>query len=528
MVSLFNLSQNPFYKNEIKLQMQKNFMNSVKMTAPSKNLFDLTHDVKFSGQMGNLMPICCIPTIPGDKFTIGNETLVRLAPLVNPVMHRLDVTVHYFFVPKRIVWPNWENYVTNTEVAGNLPVHPYFDLSSGNHFGEGTLADYLGIPPAIGAETERISAIPFACYQKIYNEYYRDQNLIDEAPDTLGDGANSFSDFRSIRRRCWEHDYFTSCLPFAQKGDPVELPLGAVQLKDNWDITDTPRWEEEGGVDAAAGNIIATAVPSIESSGAGAQKIAYDPDGSLVVGATTINDLRTAFRLQEWLEKQARGGSRYIESMLVHFGVRSSDARLQRPEYIGGVKQAIQISEVLNTTGTTELPQGNMSGHGVGVIQGSDTSRFYCEEHGYIIGILSVMPKTSYQQGIARHWLMINDPFELPWPSFYNLGEQGVLNKEVYAFQGATGNEVFGYSPRYSEYRFESNRVAGDFRSSLDSWTITRQFATPPELNYEFVLCEPRQDIFAVTDSAVDKLYICSLNKIMVSRKLTKYGTPTF
>lgn len=508
--------------------MQKNFMNSVKMSAPSRNIFDLTHDIKFSGKMGVLIPICLLHSIPGDKFTIGNETLVRLAPLVNPVMHRMDVTVHYFSVPKRILWSNWEKWITNTEVAGNLPVYPYTELSTGNYFGKGTLGDYLGIPPALPGQVERIDAMPFAAYQKIYNEYYRDQNLIGEAPWELADGLNAFSSFRDIRNRCWEHDYFTSCLPFAQKGDPVELPLGAVQLKENWDITDTPRFEQEGGVDAAAGNVVTTAIPSIESSGAAAERIAYDPDGSLVVGATTINDLRTAFRLQEWLEKQARGGSRYVESMLVHFGVRSSDARLQRPEYIGGVKQAIQISEVLNTTGTDDLPQGNMSGHGVGVVQGSNTSHYYCEEHCIIMGILSVMPKTSYQQGINRQWYMINDPFELPWPSFYNLGEQGVMNKEVYAWQGAAGDEVFGYTPRYSEYRYEPNRVAGDFRDTLDSWTITRQFASAPSLNDEFVICTPRQDIFAVTDPAVDKIYCCSLNKIMVSRKLTKYGTPTF
>ena len=345
----------------------KNLFNTVKMTRPKRNMFDLSHDVKLSCNMGKLVPTMCIEAVPGDKFNISCESLLRFAPLVSPVMHRMDVYMHYFFVPHRLLWDNWKNYITNTLVGGVLPAHPY--LTVDNHTW-GSVHDYLGIPkPSLGSSAN-INAMQFAAYQMIYNEYYRDQNLISEVPYKLVDGDNTGnSDLWSYRTRAWEHDYFTASLPFAQKGAAVDIPLGTVELNPDWDADGS----QPTFVDAAgnpAGGMAPSALlndvnaPHIKNT-IGQEPLAYDPAGSLEVGSTTINDLRRAFRLQEWLEKAARGGSRYIESILMHFGIKSSDKRLQRPEYITGTKSPVIISEVLNTTGTLDAPQGNMAGHGL-------------------------------------------------------------------------------------------------------------------------------------------------------------------
>ena len=245
------------------------------------------------------------------------------------------------------------------------------------------------------------------------------------------------------------------------------------------------------------------------------------------VPPTSINELRRAFRLQEWLERNARGGTRYIEQILAHFGVKSSDARLQRPEYITGVKTPVVISEVLNTTGIDgELPQGNMAGHGVAVTTGKFGS-YFCEEHGWIMGIMSVMPKTAYQQGIPKMFQKF-DNLDYYWPSFANIGEQEVKQSEIFAFT-ANDNNTFGYVPRYAEYKYMPSRVAGEFRTSLDYWHLGRKFDTQPTLNQTFIECDPSatKRIFAVEEGA-DTLYCHVLNKIQAIRPMPKFGTPMF
>ncbi|AXH73241.1 MAG: major capsid protein [Microviridae sp.] len=510
----------------------KNLLNSIKLQTPKSNKFDLTHDVKMSGKMGLLYPIMNMECVPGDRFTIGADSLIRFAPLIAPVMHRMDVTIHYFFVPNRILWENWEEFITNHNSGLDAP---YITISDGLTDTVKKFFTYFGIPFNDGGSDANVLAFSMAAYQAIYNEYYRDQNLITEVDYALVDGDNtSNTDLFTQRLRAWEHDYFTACLPWAQKGGGVDIPLGDVVLKDTWNEIDPPFFITEGGA-IPDGNL----VNANNGGGNGAVNVsgpvlvgptAYDPNGTLTVGSTTINDLRRAYKLQEWLEKAARGGSRYIESILTHFGVRSSDARLQRPEYITGIKSPVIISEVLNTTGADGgLPQGNMAGHAVNVNTGKYGS-YFCEEHGIIMGMLSITPKTAYQQGIPRMFSKF-DSMDYYWPSFAHLGEQEVLQKELTAYLGGDDNDVFGYMPRYAEYKYMSSRVAGDFQSTLNYWHLGRIFdnGTQPHLNQDFIECSPDDcnRIFAVQDGS-DTLYMHILNKVTAIRRMPIFGTPSF
>jgi len=502
----------------------KNLFNSIKLTKPQKNSFDLSHDVKLSTKMGQLTPILTLECVPGDKFNLGCESLVRFAPLIAPVMHRMDVSMHYFFVPNRIVWKDWEKFITD---ANSGIVYPFFNTENTYQTAaQKSFIDYMGVPPNNTSLETPINALPFAAYQCIYNEYYRDQNLVSPvdyqliAGNQYAKGASFQNGLITMRKRAWEHDYFTSSLPFAQKGAAVDIPIGLVE-------GDLPVY-----LNSSSGTSLNGTPSSVNVAAQGGRTDVpadslYADTSNAEIEPTTINDLRRAFRLQEWLEKNARGGTRYIESILSHFGVRSSDARLQRPEYITGVKTPVVISEVLNTTGEDGgLPQGNMAGHALSISSGKSGS-YYCEEHGYIIGIMSVMPKTAYQQGIPKTFLK-NDTLDYYFPSFANIGEQPVTNSELYAYT-STANDTFGYVPRYAEYKYMPSRVAGEFRTTLDYWHLGRIFATQPALNSTFIECNPDDTtrIFAVEDGT-DPLYCHIYNKIQAVRPMPKYGTPSF
>lgn len=506
------------------------------------NKFDLSHERKMSLNMGDLVPVMLTEVMPGDHFRVSSENLLRLAPMIAPMMHRVNVFTHFFFVPNRLVWSEWEDFITGGRDGLASPVLPAlnYDANHKVNYTQGSLADYLGIPhidPAIGVSVQplTINALPFRAYQLIFNEYYQDQNLSQPVETNKTSGLLTEAEQTSVtsmRKRCWEKDYFTSALPWAQRGGEVLLPMEAdinylpTSFVKNGDGTDVTTAQQLGITPDAGGAFLSgdSATPTYTKR--------IENIDTIENASTTINDLRKAVRLQEWLERTARAGSRYIEQIFAHFDVISSDARLQRPEYLGGGKQPIVISEVLNTAGplddqqTILAPQGNMSGHGISV---GNTNRFQrrFEEHGYIIGIMSILPRTAYQQGLERHWFRTNK-FDYPWPEFANLGEQEVLNKELYvSHDDSLNNVTFGYQSRYAEMKYKLSTVHGDFRGNLDHWHLGRTFTARPNLNETFVSSQDiSHRIFAVEDPTLHKVYAQIYNNVSVLRKLPYYGTP--
>ncbi|QGF19327.1 major capsid protein [Antarctic microvirus CAA_003_V_9] len=506
--------------------MNKNIFQQVQMSDPDSNTFDLSHDLKMSMKMGFLYPTLIQEVVPGDSFDIANQVMLRMAPLVSPVMHRVDTTQHFFFVPNRIIWPNWEDFLTKP--VDEAPTHPYLNQNSA--IAEGSLLDYMGLPTGTAPDqtVTKINALPIAAYAKIWNEYYRDQNLQEKILDTCVDGMNADGPHLnySLQKRAWEHDYFTSALPFAQKGEAVSIPTGDVKLKDTADIdlNNLPRFTSATKSNINAGSIVTTDTQYIRNSSTPVTAMFYDPNGSLITQATTITDLRRAYKLQEFLEKDARGGTRYNELIQSHFGVKISDSRIQRPEYLGGTKAPMIISEVLQTSATeVETPQGNMAGHGISV-NGGQICNYRAEEHGFIIGIINVQPRTAYQQGIDRKWTR-REKFDYYWPEFAQIGEQPILNQELYLRGGGEDVDVFGYVPRYSEYKYANNRVSSQFRSTLAYWHMGRIFDSAPNLNPGFIMADPTTRIFAVEIG--DVLYCHIYHQIKARRKMPYFGNPT-
>lgn len=511
----------------------KNLFNSIKVEAPGRSHFDLSHDVKLTGNMGNLIPILNMETVPGDQFNISADSLIRFAPLISPVMHRMDVTIHYFFVPNRILWRNWDDFISRKNTS---LVHPYISIGDGidpSRVNEGTLTDYLGIPDLSGnIPAMQVNAFPYAAYQKIYNEYYRDQNLIASVisdDDILTDGSNdpNRAELLLLRKRAWEHDYYTSALPTTQLGGPAVVPGGPVTFQANGNAGKM-RQIVSGSLFNTAGTLKNNSFGTV-TAGSLDNSAAYDPDGTLLSSNVSIQDLRKVTKLQEWLELAMRAGRRYKETIMAYFGVDAGDARLDRPEYITGVKSPVVVSEVLNTAGVAgSNPQGAMAGHGVAVNVGDADSSYFCREHGWIIGIMSVMPLPAYQDGVHRSFHRRVDSLDYYWPQFANIGEQEIYLSELRGISSSP-DTVFGYVPRYSEYKYMPNRVAGNFRSSLDFWHCGRKFVTDPALNQTFIEMESSavDRIFAVKPSgSTHSIYAQVLNKIHSVRPMPKFGTP--
>lgn len=464
-----------------------------------RSSFNRSHGYKTTLDSGYLVPFFIDEVLPGDTFNLKATLFGRLSTPVVPFMDNMYLETFFFFVPNRLVWDNWQKFNGEQKNPGDSTDFLIPTLEAGKHE-VGSIADYFGIPT--GVSLDKINALPFRAYNLIYNEWFRDENLQDSLEVPTGDGPDPINKYNLVRRGK-RHDYFTSCLPWPQKGPGVELPLGATAnlngtlsvpggsytLNVNTDgnaLSHNPNWAWQSG--SSVNPTITVPTNRIDMSKSG---VTVDLSSATAI---TINSLRQAFQLQKLYERDARGGTRYTEILRAHFGVISPDARLQRPEYLGGSSTRININPVQQTSATdTTSPQGNLAAYGVlGDKVNGFTKSFV--EHGYIIGLVNVRADLTYQQGLNRMWSR-QTRFDFYWPALAHLGEQAVLNKEIYAQGTEADNEVFGYQERWAEYRYFPSQITGKFRSidsqSLDVWHLAQEFAELPKLNTEFIVDNP-------------------------------------
>lgn len=464
-----------------------------------RSVFDLSYDKKFDCDMCQLIPVMCDEVVPGDKFKIGNEVVIRFQPLVAPVLHEINVYVHYFFVPYRLLWDDWENFITGGKDGNFSGTPPFFDVLFNKH----TVGDYLGYPT--GISTVKVSQFPHRSYDFIWNEYYRDENLQDEI-----DFKSSTYVGGGMKNRAWEKDYFTSALPWQQRGTAPALPIAGMTSA-IWDFPTpvSPDPTPYPGADVTPIWFQPYTSEQLVTHGTTANlgeqwKKVLNKNTVDLSQATAfdISDLRLAFQIQKWMERNARAGVRYTEFLRSHFPAFPRDDRLDRPEYIGGSKSPVIVSEVLQTSSTDTIsPQGNLAGHGL-VASRNFCASYNVQEFGLIMGIMSVMPRSAYQQGIDRQWTR-ETRFDYYFPEFQGLSEQAILNKELVATGDPVhDNTIFGYQGRYDEMRVKKSMVCGNLRDTLDYWHLGRKFnvSSPPLLNGDFIEAKPAQmkRIFAV------------------------------
>lgn len=511
---------------------------SVELRRPTRSNFDLSHEKRVSGRIGKLLPVFISETMPNDTFRVKSEVLVKLAPMIAPIYHRLNLYVHYFFVPNRLLWEDWEDFITGGrlgEAVTTPPVPPsriMQPLIADGYFQAGYLPDYFGCPlidvaDAAAWGNRSIDLMPFAAYYKVWYDYFRDRNYVaDNDVLPLASGAQPTNgSVMDMRTRCWQHDYYTSAMLTTQRGAEVLIPMeGAVTYLDTSEVYTAAGVPVTGDVQAGSGLMTD-----------GTNNIRVENIDEIANSTITINDLRRANRLQEWLERNQLAGSRYNESIMAHFGRKTSDSRLQRAEYLGGGKAVIQISEVMTTAysedaDTNLVPPGNPAGRG-STYANTNGFSYNCEEHGFVIGILSVMPTSAYMQGMPRMFQNRNTFLDYPWPSFAHLGEQPVYDNEVYAEPATmpidrTTQPTFGYQSRYADWKYIPSTSHGDFRTTLEMWHLTRSFASAPVLGQDFVQFEDElQDrIFNVAE--VHTLWMYIYNKVNVKRALPYFGTP--
>lgn len=530
------------------------FMQQVKTDSPPLNTFDLSHEVKLTTDFGKITPCLIAEVVPGDKINLHSELFTRFAPMTFPVMHKISATIHYFFVPYRLLFEDWETFYTGgrngdgKNEQGVTAVLPHLVTNSTNitSIKEGSLADYLGLPTPIATGLD-VQLMPFRAYQIICNEWYRNQNVkapyIDVTTFKKG-GVVSDTNFKDqlnvLRNKDWERDLFTSALPWTQRGQIASFGGGDVLLKTEQERQSTMAyakfvrdntvpWQTDVANAIGAGqnsNQIGKGSGTIGTGQPVAQ--VYDPNGTLKINPVDLNTFRQAVRMQELFELLARTGARYYEAILGEFGVRSPDARLQRPEYIGGGRTPVQISEVVSTAQTEDRKLGDFAGHAIAV--GTQNSGYYeATEFGYVMGLLSFAPCSGYMQGVERHWLK-NDRFDYLHPKLAHLGERPVYNAEIYGVTGATNPlGTFGYQPQYAEYRTINSRSAGNFRSTMRTWHLDRYFESQPTLSADFLDCDPVETsrIFNVTDPNVHHLWCQIQHNITMKRPLPLFGEPS-
>lgn len=489
-----------------------------------RNKHSLSHYRLLTADMGRLVPIGCYDVLPGDTVQQATSLLLRVSPLMAPVMHPVSVRVHHWFVPYRLVWDGWEDFITGGAdgLGGDAGQFPSWNVGSSPP-GPGSVADYMGVPP--NTPNLDISLLPFRAYFKIWNEFYRDQDLQDELPlDGGGDQPPYVA---------WEKDYFTASRPWPQKGPDVSLPLG-ISAPVVGSSTEAPSFKLNGTQDVWLAmedtqNQVVGSGPNSTGSWSTLRWSNPQLHADLTnASAVNVNDVRRAFALQRYQEARAQYGSRYTE-YLRYLGVRSSDARLQRPEYLGGGKQTIQFSEVLQTgPGSTEgspIPGGvgQMAGHGISAMRSRRYRRFF-EEHGVVVSLLSVRPRAIYTNGLHR--MFSKRTKEEYWQrELEQIGQQEVFRREVFAEgdnAGSGGDAIFGYNDRYAEYKHQPSTVHAEFRQLMNYWHMARDFAQAPALNETFVACDPTKRVYA--EQTQHPLWIM-VNHSIQARRMVRSGS---
>lgn len=461
-----------------------------------RNKHSLSYYKLATCDMGKLIPIGLTEVLPGDTIQGSTSILLRMTPLQTPPMHPISVRVHHWYVPNRLVFPDWGKFITGgADGLGEGSVYPVNAAPVVN--AQGDLLDYFGVPPATYA-AGKLTTMPQAMYNLIYNENYRDEDLITAVAPTNN----------TVQNVAWEKDYFTTARPWTQKGPNVTLPLGSTANVRTQGTEHTTSPQSRLTMRTTAGNLLGTnSILNVATTGgvfvsgaASAQTADMYPTNLIadLSGATAvnINQVRLAFALQRLQEARAQYGSRYVE-YLRYLGITPSDARLDRPEYLGGSKQTISFSEVLRTGNVTadasSLPIGEMAGHGIAAMR-SNRFRYFVEEHGYIMTLLSIRPRSMYVDGLDRIWSRRTkeDYFQR---ELERIGQQQVFNKELRWVNGAADDNVFGYQDRYAEYRHQYSGIAGNFRTILNDWHLARIFGATPTLNPAFINCDPGKRI---------------------------------